>query len=88
MNMRETSDVKALMRDIGIRAGNAARILGLTESARKTNALEAAAKAIRANKAKILEANSKDIDAAKRQNFPTPPVSCHSSRIQRHRRPP
>ncbi len=68
MNMRET-DVSALMRDIGIRARKAARVLGLAESAAKTNALEAAAKAIRANKAKILEANAKDIEAAKSQSM-------------------
>ena len=69
MNMRETGDVKALMRDIGIRARASARVLGLAESAAKTNALEAAAKAIRANKAKILEANAKDLQAAKSQNM-------------------
>jgi len=69
MNMRETGDVKALMRDIGIRARASARVLGLAESAAKTNALEAAAKAIRASKAKILEANAKDLEAAKSQNM-------------------
>jgi glutamate-5-semialdehyde dehydrogenase len=69
MNMRETGDVKALMRDIGIRARAAARVLGLAESAQKTNALEAAAKAIRASKTKILEANAKDIAEAKKQNI-------------------
>lgn len=71
MNMRETGDVKALMQDIGKRARAAARALGLAESAQKTNALEAAAKAIRASKAKILEANAKDIAAAKQQNIST-----------------
>lgn len=69
MNMRETGDVKMLMRDIGVRARAAARVLGLTESARKTSALEAAAKAIRANKAKILEANVRDLEVAKDQNI-------------------
>ncbi|MBX3523790.1 MAG: glutamate-5-semialdehyde dehydrogenase [Xanthobacteraceae bacterium] len=69
MNMRETGDVKALMQDIGKRARAAARVLSLAESAQKTNALEAAAKAFRANKAKILEANSKDLAAAKEQNI-------------------
>ena len=57
------------MRDIGIRARASARVLGLAESAAKTNALEAAAKAIRASKAKILEANAKDLEAAKSQNM-------------------
>jgi glutamate-5-semialdehyde dehydrogenase len=69
MNMRETGDVTALMRDIGNRARTAARALGLAESARKANALAAAAKAIRANKAGILEANAKDLEAAKAQNI-------------------
>jgi len=69
MNMRETGDVKAIMREIGARARKAARVLGLSESAAKTNALEAAARAIRSNKAKILEANRKDIEAAKQQNI-------------------
>jgi len=69
MNMREIGDVKTLMRDIGERARASARILGLAESAAKTNALEAAAKSIRANKNKILEANAKDIEAAKSQNI-------------------
>ncbi|MBX3520153.1 MAG: glutamate-5-semialdehyde dehydrogenase [Xanthobacteraceae bacterium] len=71
MNMRETGDVKALMQDIGKRARAAARVLGLAESAQKTNALEAAAKAIRASKAKILDANARDIAAAKQQNIST-----------------
>ena len=69
MNVRETGDVSALMRDIGMRARKAARVLGLAESAQKTNALEAAAKAIRANKAKILAANAEDLAAAKKQNI-------------------
>ena len=69
MNMRESGDVTALMREIGIRARKAARALGLAESARKANALEAAGKAIRANKAKILKANAQDLDTAKKQNI-------------------
>jgi glutamate-5-semialdehyde dehydrogenase len=73
MNMRETGqrtgDVKTLMRDIGIRARKAARALGLAESAQKANALAAAANAIRAHKASILEANAKDIEVAKAQNI-------------------
>jgi hypothetical protein len=40
MNMRETGDVSAQMRDIGIRARKAARVLSLAESAQKTNALK------------------------------------------------
>jgi glutamate-5-semialdehyde dehydrogenase len=69
MNVRETNGVSALMRDIGVRARKAARVLGLAESAQKTNALEAAGKAIRANKAKILVANAQDLEAAKKLNI-------------------
>ncbi len=69
MNRHETSDVSALMRDIGARARKAARALGLAEAAQKANALEAAGRAIRANKAKILAANAEDIANAKQQNI-------------------
>ncbi|HRF08969.1 MAG TPA: glutamate-5-semialdehyde dehydrogenase [Xanthobacteraceae bacterium] len=69
MNMRESTDVTALMREIGERARRAARSLGLAEAAQKANALEAAGRAIRENKAKILEANTRDIEAAKSQNI-------------------
>ncbi|MGE0339979.1 MAG: glutamate-5-semialdehyde dehydrogenase [Xanthobacteraceae bacterium] len=69
MNRRETTDITALMREIGQRARKAARALGLAEAAQKANALEAAARAIRENKAKILEANAKDIEAAKSQDI-------------------
>jgi glutamate-5-semialdehyde dehydrogenase len=69
MNRHETGDVSALMRDIGIRARKAARALGLAESAQKSNALTAAGRSIRENKAKILGANALDVAEAKRQNI-------------------
>ena len=62
-------DVTALMRDIGVRARKAARALLLAESALKTNALEAAGRAIRARKAEILAANAEDLAAAKTQGL-------------------
>jgi glutamate-5-semialdehyde dehydrogenase len=62
-------DVAAIMREIGIRARKAARVLMLAESAQKANALEAAAAAIRARKAQILSANAEDLAAAKSQGM-------------------
>jgi glutamate-5-semialdehyde dehydrogenase len=59
------SDVAALMRDIGRRARAAARALALTEPAKKTAALKAAAAAIRQSAAAILQANAEDISAAR-----------------------
>jgi glutamate-5-semialdehyde dehydrogenase len=62
-------DVAELMRGMGERARKAARVLLLAESAQKTNALEAAAAAIRARKAQILAANAEDLAAAKSQGM-------------------
>jgi glutamate-5-semialdehyde dehydrogenase len=67
LNAAGASSVAALMQEIGIRARKAARTLMLAESAQKTNALEAAARAIRAHKANILAANAEDLAAAKAQ---------------------
>ena len=64
----ETSDIAALMRDIGTRARAAANVLALADSARKEKALRAAAKAIRAQSSAILQANAEDIAAAREQN--------------------
>jgi len=58
-------DVAALMRDIGRRARAAARALALTEPAKKTAALKAAAAAIRESASTILQANAEDISAAR-----------------------
>ncbi|MEX2129097.1 MAG: gamma-glutamyl-phosphate reductase, partial [Xanthobacteraceae bacterium] len=57
-------DVAALMKDMGRRARSAARTLALAEPAKKTAALQAAAKAIRENSSAILQANAEDIAAA------------------------
>ena len=69
VRMQESEDVAALMKSIGLRARAAARALGLAQSAQKANALEAAAKTIRANKTQILAANGKDVAAAKEQSI-------------------
>jgi glutamate-5-semialdehyde dehydrogenase len=61
----EGGDVNALMRDIGLRAKSAARVLALADSAKKTAALKAAAKAVREDALKILKANAEDIADAK-----------------------
>jgi glutamate-5-semialdehyde dehydrogenase len=57
-------DVQGLMKDMGRRARAAGRVLALTESARKTAALKAAATAIRENSSAILQANAEDISSA------------------------
>jgi glutamate-5-semialdehyde dehydrogenase len=62
----ESSDVDALMREIGLRAKAAAKVLALALPEKKSAALKAAAKAVRDDAAKILEANAEDIAGAKK----------------------
>jgi glutamate-5-semialdehyde dehydrogenase len=69
--MTGNGDIAALMGDMGRRARAAARALALAEPAKKTKALQAGAKAIRANASAILQANAEDIAAA-RENDATP----------------
>jgi glutamate-5-semialdehyde dehydrogenase len=59
-------DVNALMQDMGARAKAAARVLALADPAKKTAALQAAAKAVRADSARILQANAEDVSDAKK----------------------
>jgi glutamate-5-semialdehyde dehydrogenase len=59
------SDIASLMHRIGQRARAAARILALATARQKNDALSAMAKSIRAAKAEILDANSKDVADAK-----------------------
>jgi glutamate-5-semialdehyde dehydrogenase len=59
------SDIASLMHRIGRRARAAARILALATARQKNDALSAMAKSIRAAKAEILDANSKDVADAK-----------------------
>jgi hypothetical protein len=83
MNMRETGDVKALMRDIGVRARSAARVLGLAESAQKTDALEAAGKAPSApTRQKFLQRMRKT--SKRRKNRTSPLLSSIASRSRMH----
>jgi glutamate-5-semialdehyde dehydrogenase len=62
----EGGDVNALMHDMGARARAAARVLALADPAKKTAALHAAAKAVRADSARILQANAEDVADAKK----------------------
>src|SRR5579885_1497044 len=62
----EDGDVNALMHDMGARAKAAARVLALADPAKKTAALHAAVKAVRADSARILQANAEDVADAKK----------------------
>lgn len=61
----QTETLTATMDDLGRRARKAASVLAHTPSEKKTAALRAAAKAIDANRAKILAANATDLETAK-----------------------
>ncbi|MBS0232331.1 MAG: glutamate-5-semialdehyde dehydrogenase [Proteobacteria bacterium] len=67
---RIENDTAALMRGIGEAAKAASRRLAIATPDEKNAALNAAAKALRAAVPKILEANAKDIEAAKAANRP------------------
>jgi glutamate-5-semialdehyde dehydrogenase len=60
-----SSDIAAVMRDIGVRAKNAARALALSPAAQRDKALAAMAKAVRDSAAGILAANAEDVAEAK-----------------------
>src|SRR6185312_14743483 len=62
----ESNDVNVLMREIGQRAKATAKVLALAPSEKKSAALKAAAKAVREDAAKILQANAEDIADAKK----------------------
>ncbi len=55
------ADLPTLMNELGSRARAAARVLSLASSEQKDRALDAMARAIRANAAKILAANADDV---------------------------
>jgi glutamate-5-semialdehyde dehydrogenase len=63
--VESTTDIAALMQDIGRRAKAAARVLALAPAARKDTALAAMAEAIRARTPDILAANAQDVAEAK-----------------------
>lgn len=64
-NSDRTSDLSALMTDLGTRARAAARMLALAPPEQKNRALEAMGRAIRANSAAILAANAEDVAEAR-----------------------
>ncbi|MGE0699571.1 MAG: glutamate-5-semialdehyde dehydrogenase [Hyphomicrobiaceae bacterium] len=61
----EQTDVASLMRDMGRRARDAQRELALATTAAKNQALARAATALREEAATLLEANARDLEAAK-----------------------
>ena len=61
----EIKDIKRYMRELGVQARAAARVLARADSATKDRALAAAAAAIRRDAALLLEANAKDLAEAR-----------------------
>jgi len=61
---RGADDLRETMRDLGARARAAAAALALATDAQKTQALKAAAQAVRAARAEIAAANARDMAAA------------------------
>jgi glutamate-5-semialdehyde dehydrogenase len=64
-NADRTTDLLALMSDLGTRARAAARVLALAPPEQKNRALEAMERAIRASSAAILAANAEDVAEAR-----------------------
>lgn len=64
-DMTQTQDIPALMHAIGLEAQAAGRALALASTAAKNLALIEGAKAIRARKAEIIDANTTDVIAGK-----------------------
>jgi glutamate-5-semialdehyde dehydrogenase len=60
----EGEELRAQMRELGVRAKSAAATLALAATDAKNTALREAAKAIRARKAEIVSANAKDMEEA------------------------
>ncbi|TCP40901.1 glutamate-5-semialdehyde dehydrogenase [Rhodovulum marinum] len=60
--MKDETDIPAMMSDLGTRAKAAAAELAFADPVAKTRALEAAAEAVAAREAEILEANEKDME--------------------------
>src|SRR5262245_52558875 len=64
--MDQKLDVRKAIRELGVNARAAARLLARAETAAKHKALTATAAAIRASEKKILEANKSDVAEAKK----------------------
>jgi glutamate-5-semialdehyde dehydrogenase len=60
-----SDDLAAVMRDLGVRARAAARMLALASSAQKNAALGCMASALRAHAREIMVANAEDLAEAK-----------------------
>ncbi|MBO9449719.1 glutamate-5-semialdehyde dehydrogenase [Tropicibacter sp. R16_0] len=60
--MKDLDNIPALMADLGARAKAASRELGFASAEQKTSALLAAADAVWARRAEIIEANAKDLE--------------------------
>ena len=60
--MKDLDNIPALMADLGKRAKAAARELAFASAERKHAALIAAAEAVWANRAQIIDANKKDLE--------------------------
>lgn len=60
----EDADLHGVMRELGAAAHDAARVLGRASTEVKNTALKAAAAAIRAEAATLLDANTRDLEAA------------------------
>jgi glutamate-5-semialdehyde dehydrogenase len=69
-DMPDTQDVTAYVNELGRRAATAARSLASASTERKNKALTAAAQALRDNRARLLEANAKDVDSVKAAGKP------------------
>jgi glutamate-5-semialdehyde dehydrogenase len=67
MNAPASTDIKALMLDMGRRARVAGRKLALADPAKKTAALRAGATAIRESASAILQANAEDISSMEKE---------------------
>ena len=65
----QTEDLRLVMRRLGEAARAAAAELALASNETKNRALIAAAKAIRANKDRILAANAADMESAKKRGL-------------------
>jgi glutamate-5-semialdehyde dehydrogenase len=71
-NDAQIASMTTEMMAVGVAAREAARPLREADDAAKTKALKEVAHAIRANKAQILAANARDLEAAKANNMPAP----------------
>jgi glutamate-5-semialdehyde dehydrogenase len=67
--MTRETDVRAAMREIGAQARAAARIVANAPSERRSQALRAAARAIRARAPAILQANARDLEEARKRDL-------------------